>query len=83
MPRRIGDHRFQLLLLSTLDETVSRYNIWSATENNMIEDRASVLPGKTFQQLVILNVNIAIYTHTQFDVIEPPIHVLFKTVDAF
>ena len=28
----VGDERVQLLLLSTLDETVSRYHVWSATE---------------------------------------------------
>ena len=32
MPRRIGDHRFQLSVLVALDKTFSRYHVWSATE---------------------------------------------------
>ena len=32
MPRRIGDHRFQLFVLVTLDKTASHYHVRSATE---------------------------------------------------
>ena len=34
MPRRIGDHRFQLFVLVALDKTFSRYHVRSATEKD-------------------------------------------------
>ena len=39
MPLRIGDQCCQLFLLVTLDKTVSRYNIWSATEVDALGTR--------------------------------------------
>ena len=60
MPRRIGDHRFQLFVLVTLDKTASRYHVRSTSKQDAIWRVAAtghhVELGRERIQLVVSNV---------------------------
>ena len=71
MSRRIGNQRVQLLLLSTLDKTVSRYHVRSDTENKSTGGRGRLLPEET-DDLLIIFVNL----------VESFVHTLFQAIDA-